>query len=369
MKFTCLQENLLKGIQIAKQSGTKHTTLPVLQNFLIQELQGTLTITSTNLELGIRAHVRGKEEGEGAITIPQDKLLAYVKNLPQDKVQLTVEEQTLHLVSGADFSADFHGITADEFPALPIIQSEHVITLATSDFRNALKLSSVSLPKNDYRPEIAGVYVSKKGQTLIFTGTDGFRLSEKRFQIPALDDQEFAYIIPAKTVAEITRILDLTDDEEVSLAFGENQVSITATQVEIISKLVEGNFPQYEGLIPQQFARSLSVDKNDLVQAIRLSAVFASDTVNDVKFSFLDDKTLSIKSSNTEIGENVTNVPISLSGEAGFEITFNYTYLLDGINSCLGDVITLHVNDSDSPAIMKGENPDEFFYLVMPIRE
>jgi DNA polymerase-3 subunit beta len=369
MKFTCLQENLLRGLQIAKQSGMKQTSLPVLQNFLIQDLQGSLTITSTNLEVGIRAHVRGKEEGQGAITVSQEKLLAYIKNLPQEKVSLSLKESTLCIESGKDFSAEFQGITAEEFPSLPQIQAEHTITVSITDLKQSLRLAAVSLPKNDYRPEIAGVFVAKKNQTLIFTGTDGFRLTEKRIQFPALDETEFSYIIPAKTVAEVIRILDLLEDEEVGLSFGENQVTLQASQVELVSKLVEGNFPQYEGLIPQQFSRSFSVDKDDLIQAIRLSSVFASDTVNDVKLHLIDQKSLSIQSSTNMIGKNSTQIPMSLSGEADIEVTFNYNYLLDGINSCPGDVVTIHITDSDSPVILKGDNATDFFYLVMPIRE
>lgn len=374
MQFICLQENLAKGLQIAKQSGVQKTTLPILQNFLITQEQGMLMVTSTNLDIGIKAYIRGKEEGDTdiesqSVTIPQDKLFSYVKNLPQNKTYLTLSEHHLRVESGQDFSADFQGISAEEFPELPEVEEGYSLTLDSQELKHALKRASVSLPKNDYRPEIAGVYIAKKDQELVITGTDGFRLSETKLQIPSIDSDDFQFTIPQKTIAECIRILDIVDDEEVSLLFSQDRLKIQLGHVEITSTLVEGKFPQYEALIPQSFIRELLLDKKTLVQAIKLSSVFTTDSVNDVKIQGVNDTHIALSSSHDEIGNNKSQVPTDMTGDNQFEITFNYTYLLDGIQSCQSEEITLSLNDADSPAILRGKDDDQFLYLVMPIRD
>jgi len=369
MKFTCLQENLLKGLTIARQSSSRATTLPVLNTFLLQGKQGSLTISSTNLEIGIKVTIRGKEEAEGSICIPQDLLLSYIRNLPQDKLDLTVVDKQLTICQGNDITADFQGIISEEFPQLPQIEAESSLTIATTDLKSCLKTVYSALPKNDSRPEIAGVYMSKKGQHIVFVGTDGFRLTERKHIVPVLDEEDFHCTIPSKTVAEMIRVLDLIEDEEVTLEIGSSQLHLISHTVEIVSKLIEGNFPQYEGLIPQHFARTVQGDSQEITQAIKLAAVFSHNSVNDVKLHIQDEHTLKISSSQSQIGTNATNIPIILTGEAGLSIAFNYTYLLDGIQLFGDKVLEFYINDTDSPVIMKSPDIQDVLYLIMPIRD
>lgn len=369
MKFTCLQENLLKGLNIARQSSSRATTLPILQTFLLQGKQGSLTISSTNLEIGIRVHIRGKEDSEGAICIPQDTLLAYIRNLPQDKLNLTVENDELTVEQGEDISAQFKGVVADDFPTLPEIEVEKQINLSSLDFKNALKSVYGSLPRNEFRPEISGVYLAKKDQQLVFVGTDGFRLSEKKLNLENLEGENFSVIIPNKTVAEIIRVLDTVEETEVNIQFGSSQIKIVVDTVEIISKLIDGNFPQYEGLIPQNFKTTFDCDSQELVQAIKLASVFSQNAVNDVKLNLKDEKTLNVNSSDSQTGSNKTKIPIHSTGETGLTITFNYNYLLDGIQLFKEGAIQFHLNDSDSPVILKSAETTDFYYLIMPIRD
>jgi DNA polymerase-3 subunit beta len=369
MKFTCLQENLLKGLNIARQSSSRATTLPVLQTFLLQGKQGSLTISSTNLEIGIRVHIRGKEDSEGAICIPQDTLLAYIRNLPQDKLNLNVENDELTIEQGQDIQAKFKGIIAEDFPNLPEIELENQISINSNDLKQGLKTVYGSLPKNEFRPEISGVYLAKKDNQLIFVGTDGFRLSEKKINLNNLDVEDFSVIIPSKTVAEIIRVLDLLDETEVNIQFGSSQIKLIADTVEIISKLIDGNFPQYEGLIPQTFRTTFDCDSHELVQAIKLSSVFSQNAVNDVKLYLQDDKNLNVSSSDSQTGSNKTKLPVHITGDTGITITFNYNYLLDGIQLFKDGAIQFHLNDTDSPVILKSDENSDFYYLIMPIRD
>lgn len=369
MKFTCLQENLLKGLNIARQSSSRATTLPVLQAFLLQGKQGSLTISSTNLEIGIRVHIRGKEDSEGAICIPQDTLLSYIRNLPQDKLNLSVENDELTIEQGQDIQAQFKGIIAEDFPNLPEIEIENQISINSNDLKQGLKAVYGSLPKNEFRPEISGVYMSKKENQLIFVGTDGFRLSEKKVNLNNLEGDDFSSIIPSKTVSEIIRILDTIDETEVNIQFGSSQIKLIADTVEIISKLIDGNFPQYEGLIPQKFSTNFDCDSQELVQAIKLASVFSQNAVNDVKLHLQDEKNLNVSSADSQTGSNKTTIPVHINGETGFTITFNYNYLLDGIQLFKDGAIQFHLNDTDSPVILKSDDTPDFYYLIMPIRD
>ncbi|MEY3470826.1 MAG: hypothetical protein RLZZ223_176 [Candidatus Parcubacteria bacterium] len=369
MKFTCLQENILKGLNIARQSSSRSTTLPVLQTFLLQGKQGSLTISSTNLEIGIRVHIRGKEDSEGAICIPQDTLLTYIRNLPQDKLNLNVENDELTIEQGQDIQAKFKGMVAEDFPTLPEIEIENQISINSNDLKQGLKAVYGSLPKNEFRPEISGVYLAKKGNQLVFVGTDGFRLSEKKVNLNNLEGDNFSVIIPSKTVAEIIRILDLIDETEVNIQFGSSQIKLIADTVEIISKLIDGNFPQYEGLIPQKFSTTFDCDSQELVQAIKLSSVFSQNAVNDVKLQLQDEKSLSVSSADSQTGSNKTKLPIHINGDTGLTITFNYNYLLDGIQLFKEGIIQFHLNDTDSPVIIKSDDTPDFYYLIMPIRD
>lgn len=369
MKFTCLQENLLKGLNIARQSSSRATTLPILQTFLLQGKQGSLTITSTNLEIGIRVHIRGKEDSEGAICIPQDTLLAYIRNLPQDKLNLSVVNDELTVEQGDDISAQFKGIIAEDFPNLPEIEVENQISINSNDLKQGLKTVYGSLPRNEFRPEISGVYLAKKGNQLVFVGTDGFRLSEKKINLNNLEGSDFSVIIPSKTVAEMIRVLDTIEETEVTLQFGSSQIKLLADTVEIISKLIDGNFPQYEGLIPQFFRTTFDCDSQELVQSIKLASVFSQNAVNDVKLNLQDDKNLNVSSSDSQTGSNKTKIPVHSTGDTGLTITFNYNYLLDGIQLFKEGAIQFHLNDTDSPVIIKSSETPDFYYLIMPIRD
>jgi DNA polymerase-3 subunit beta len=371
MEFTCLQENLEKGLMISRLSGLRRTTLPILQNYLLSVEKGTLVISSTNLDIGVRAYIRGKSNVDGSVSIPQDTLLAYVKNLHQDKINLKVSETKLSLKTETGFQAEFHGQSTEDFPPMPEFTGSHRVTLAVEDLKKALKLVSICLPKNDFRPEIAGVLFSKVNNSLILVGTDGFRLAEKNIPIDGQGTEDFRFVIPTKSVQEVNRILDLVEDTEATVVFGENQVLFTFSNVEVFSKLGSGIFPQYEGLIPQSFRYSISADRGEWIQLVKLASVFSHESVNDIKCTLSDSGVLEISSANAERGANSSPLTVEVEGEIGnvFQITFNYQYLLDGLHSFNSERVTLRVNDSDSPAIICSLEDPDFMYLVMPIRD
>lgn len=370
MKFTCLQENFLRGLQIAKYSSQRPSTLPILQNFLLKTEAGGLTVSSTNLEIAIRVHIRGKEEQEGSITIPQDILTTYIRNLSQSKLDLLSDDNIrLTITQGESTSAEFNGLIASDFPELPQISPEYQVAFQIQELKHSLKKVFSALPKNDFRPEISGVYLNKKAQTLTFVGTDGFRLSEQKIQIPSLDSSEFSIIIPSKTVSELIRILDLVEDEEGVLSIGENQLLFSTSTVEVFSKLIEGNFPQYEALVPQSFQYTIELDPQELTQGIKLSSVFSQNTVNDVKLTF-SGGSATISSTNAMVGKNTTQIPIhSDATDFSISVAFNYGYLLDGIALAGGETLVFCLNDIDSPVILKNPQHTDYFYLIMPIRE
>jgi len=370
MHVTCLQENLAGGLQVAKQK-TRHTTLPILNNFLIKAERGALTVTSTDLELGIKSIIRGRIEDEGSITIPQDKLISYIKHLPGEKVDLELSEETLTVKSGEEFSAQFHGMNSEEFPDLPQFEAKHVLQLDRASFVSALKKASICLAKTNARPEIAGVYLSLHNGVLYLVGSDGFRLSEKQLRLDTEAPEGFSALIPTHTVQELIRILDAQEDEALELSFSDSQVMASLSTTEVISKLLEATFPQYDALIPQDFAYRVAFQKEDLRQAIQLAAVFSTDASHIIRLSFDPEGGLEVKSSQSEVGQNTSRIPVQLElGEQQpFEIMFHYQYLLDGLSAFDGEHLTFSFNDPDSAAVMRDSEDNSLLYLVMPLRE
>jgi DNA polymerase-3 subunit beta len=372
MKAICLQENLSKGIQIVKQSSGRNTTLPILNNILFEISNGEITLYTTNLDIGIKTVIRGKIETEGKLTIPQDKILNYVKNLPHEQVTIEAKENSLTVECNQQYFASFVTMAADDFPMFPTLESKTSLKFSMAIFKQALKRCFTALPKNDFRPELAGVLLKRLANNFFLVGTDGFRLVENTLipeELPSGED--FQVIIPTKTVSELIRIFEMTDDDVVEIVISENQIFLVTASVKIISRLIDKDFPAYEGLIPKDYEKIYKVSRPELIQAIKLSSVFSTDKVFDVDMSFGTDGFVTVGSKNSEVGTSSSKIAvdnINAPKDSKFDIAFNFNYTLDGLNLLASDNIFVKINDADSPVIFADEEETNFFYLIMPIR-
>lgn len=376
MKIICLQENLKKALNIVERIIGRNLTLPVLNNILFSTENNKLKISSTNLEIGINCWINGKVEEEGGITAPAKLISGLVGNLSNKKIELTTKNNSKLTLKADDFIANINGISADEFPIIPKISSQPLLKINGNLLKNSLVQVVEMASLSESRPEISGVYLNleslsdkiNKGQIKL-VATDSFRLAEKNISI---DEQsaklsgKSSLIIPQKTAQELARILSETNSD-VQLILSDNQIMFDLGEVQIISRLIEGQYPDYQQIIPKSFQTQVVADRNELIKNIKVASLF-SGKINDVKL-LIDPKKLiiGIFSKDADVGENKSQMNAKIEGK-GLEIVFNYRYLLDGLNHIYSDKVMMEFNNNASSAIIKPMGDASYLYVIMPIK-
>lgn len=368
MKVFCLQENLKKALNIAERIIGRNLTLPVLNNILLSTEKNKLRVSSTNLEIGINYWLAGKIDKEGSITVPAKLINNLIDNLSNKKIELTARNNKL-TVKSSDFSANINGISADEFPIIPKIKDKVLLKIKGNLLKNSLSQVVEMASLSESRPEISGVYMNFNKKSVKLVATDSFRLAEKNITLEedladGLENQSI--IIPQRTAQELTRILGETDNN-ISFILSGNQVLFDLNDVQIISRLIEGQYPDYNQIIPKSFQTQVVIDRSEFIKNIKAASLFSSK-INDIKLSIKPEKSLvEILAKDADIGENKSQISSKVEGK-GLEIIFNYRYLLDGLNNILTDKIILEFNNSASPALIKPIGDISYIYVVMPIK-
>lgn len=371
MKIQILQENLIKGLNLTSRLITSKTQLPVLANTLFTTEGNRLKIASTNLEMGIVVWLGAKIEKEGAITLPSKILQEYVSSLPAEKIELTVEENTATLISDR-FKASFNGISANEFPLLPK-GDKKIFSFSGGILSEVISQVVYASANDEGRPILTGVLIKNEGGILTFAATDGYRLSVKRINVEKSFEKDFKknLVIPAKCLFELGKIISEVKKQEenlveMTLTEDGNQAIFVFPDIELSTRLLEGEFPDFEKIIPREFTTRVYLDKEEITQAIRISSIFARDSANIVKLSFTDGKVI-ISANSPQIGENIAEVEGKIEGE-GNQIAFNYRFLLDFLNNISSDQIVFEMNGSLNPGVFKPKDDDSFFHIIMPVR-
>lgn len=367
MKFTSTQENLNHGISLAASLAGRSVGLPILNNILLEVTSGILTISSTNLEMGIKTQVRGKAEKDGSFTVSAKILADYINILPATNVSLELLDNQL-LVKCDNFKTKIRGQKAEEFPIIPTLEEKNGLNLDQETFKQALSQTTFATSFDEMRPEINGVLFSINKNHLVLVATDSYRLAEKKINFNKTTTNSKQIIIPLKTLQEIEKIigsnLDILD-----IFIEENQIMFKINSTTVVSRLIEGNFPDYKQIIPSDYKTQVKINKEDLIQATRAAALFTRTGVNDINLKFLS-KTgkIEIKTTNSQVGEQQSVLDSKISGDE-VKVTFNYKYLLDGLQTVQSDNIILEINSSNSPVILKDEKDEDFLYLIMPIKQ
>lgn len=368
MEFICTKENLYKGIIQVQGVAGQATTLPILKNIFIEAKNGSIKLKTTNLEIGITAQIRGKIEKEGSITADARLLSSFISLLSQENVHIILEGKSLLIETGIH-KTKIHGLVAEEFPVIPDIKREKGFKIGVQQFKQALLQVVVAVSSDDARQEISGMFFSIKENILTAAGTDSYRLAEKKLTITGNSDLEESFIIPLKTIKELVRTLT-EEDETASVYIDENQVLFSHGETELITRLIDGQYPNYTQIIPTVFNYSFSVLREDLVHAVKIAGLFASVGSNSITFTLQPSiGELTIVAA-THIGEERTTLPVKIEGKENISIVFDYRYLLDGLNSITDSEVVFHATSHSSPVIMKPKNETEqFIYIVMPIRQ
>ncbi len=371
MKIICLQENLKKGLNIVQNIIGKNLTLPILNNILLDTEKKQLKLSTTDLEIAITDYIPCKVEKEGSVTIPAKVLVNFINNLPNKKIEINIKNNTVYLRC-ENYKSNIKGLNAKDFPIIPKIKSVPVLEINSLKLKNILEQIVNFVSFSDIRPEITGIFFDfSSGKKAKFVATDSFRLGEKLLNIKNNKIQKggpSSIIIPYKTTQELIRIISNQEgDDIIKISIENNQVLFNLAKTQIISKLIEGNYPNYQQLISQQFETTVTIDREEIVKAVKLSSFFSSK-INDVRLKINSKKSLiEIFSQDIELGENLSELKTEIKGK-DLEVIFNHKYLLDGLNSIESKRVILGFNGEVSPGIIRPEGDSTFTYVIMPIK-
>lgn len=364
MKLICTKDNLKRGLfAVSRVVGTGNP-LQVLNNILIKTDEGRIRLSSTNLEIGVNTWIGGKIEEEGSLTVPAKLINEYIHNLPTEKVVLeTTDNNTLKLES-ENYHTSVKGLSADDFPLIPQVQEESLAKIDSQELKNALSETAWASSNNETQPEISGIFMSFEGQELRIAATDRYRLAQRVSQLlePAKRNKEV--IIPSRTIGELYKILSMGVGM-VEVYFSESQVMFKFEDTELISRLIDGQYPDYRQIIPKEFKTETEISREEFLHALKATSLFAPDS-NNVTVE-LSQSGLIVKASSVAAGDNTTQIPAKVTGEDNTAV-FNYRYILDCLNNLTEATVTLKMINDASPAQITPVGRDNYLYIVMPIK-
>ncbi|MFH0853497.1 MAG: DNA polymerase III subunit beta [bacterium] len=365
MKFSCTQENLHQGLEIVSRASGKNAALPILSNILISAESTSVRLTATNLEIGISCLVRGKVESEGAYTVQSRLLNEFVSLLPGDRIDVGTENESLKLKTDQT-QTTIKGLPAEEFPLIPKIEKINPIKIDPTELKRAISQVIFAAAQDNTRPEINGVYLEIKDKELIMAATDSYRLSEKKIALENTKEPKKA-IIPTRALQELLRILD-NEAGQTILYITENQLLACIGDIELVSRLIEGQYPDYSQIIPQEAKTTATLPVAELTRIIKAASLFCKTGINDINIKLEPGKRITINTANTQVGEHATGLEGDIVGQPS-ACVFNYRYLLDGLGSIETEDVILEITDSESPGLLKPTNKQPHQYLIMPIRQ
>lgn len=367
MKLQVLQEKLSRGLNIASRFASSRAQLPVLGNILLTTKKNKLLISSTNLEISVAISVGAQVKKEGDITIPARTITDLVGNLPNEVVNLEAKKEKMS-VSTENFDSIVSGMNAGDFPDVPSSTRKGAIKLPGEQFQKALSQIIFAASVDETRPVLTGVlFILKKG-SLTMVATDGFRLSQKKISVKGIKKKK-TIIIPKNALNELMRLAG--DEEEIKFGIknSDNQVIFGLSNITLTSRILEGEFPDFEKIIPDKSKYTVSVDKEEILRAVKLASVFARDSANIVKLSVAK-KSLTVSAESQQSGEQETELDVKVGGSIGkgFEIAFNYRFLEEFLNSVDGEGVEFKFSEPSSPGIFVDPKDKEYLHLIMPVK-
>ncbi len=367
MKFTCTQENLAHGLSVVARIASKSTNLPILNNILVKAEQGGIELMATNLEIGVTTRIRGKVEEEGRCTIPARVFTEYIALLGKESVTVAQEGTTMIIQSG-NAETKLRGLPAEDFPLIPSIEKQTHHSVEGTALRQAISQVIFAAASDDTRPEISGVYVRFVEKEVCLAATDSYRLTERRLALQEPAAAEVAFIMPVRALQELLRVID-AEGAPVSFYVTPNQVLCTYGDTELVSRLIDGQYPDYRQIIPQRHDTHARTATAELLQALRATSLFSRPGINDVALTLeREEQRIVLKAANTQVGENWRAVPAAVEGIDN-TIVFNSRYVLDGLTSMESDEVTFSMTNSASPGVLQPVGNEQHLYIIMPIKQ
>jgi DNA polymerase III subunit beta len=373
MKVTILQESLARGLSIVSRAVSPRSTLPVLSNVLIASDEGRMRLSATNLELGITCWIGAKIEEEGSTTVPARTFSDLVATLPSEQVSLNLNAstQTLNVHCGPS-NTDIKCIDAQEFPPLPVPDMEGAILLNVADFKDMIAQVVFAASVDEARPVLMGVLVMVDKDIITMASADGFRLSVRKGTLSQPATQPFTAIIPARTLGELARVAG-DGNEMISMVLpkGRGQVVFRMKEVELVSQLIDGTFPDYQQIIPRAYKSRTILSTPALLKACKQAEIFAREGSNVARFNIksagdLEPGSVEISAQSEETGSNETIVAATIDG-TGLLIAFNVKYLREVLEVIKSPNVALETSAANAPGVIRPVGDDNFLHVIMPM--
>jgi len=371
MKIVCRQENLAKGLSIVGRAVATRSALPVLSNILLATDESRLKLSATNLEISVNCWVGADVKEEGAITVPARLLTNFVNSLPPEPIELNLiaRTQTLNLRCGR-YEANIKGIDAQEFPLILVPEEDKAASFATADLAKMIDCVVFAAATDESRPVLTGVYTELTPQGVTLAAADSYRLSVISSTIPQAPPERVSIIIPARALQELRRISGEAESVTMLVSSTRNQVFFRMPEVELISQLVEGTFPDYRQIIPTTHNTRVVATTAELLPALRMASIFARDAANIVRLQAIPNDggvgRLIVSATSAEHGDNVSELDVTVDGQP-IEIAFNVRYLLDALEVIDTAQVALETRDPTSPGVIKPVGGPDFVHIIMPM--
>jgi DNA polymerase-3 subunit beta len=365
MEITVTQEKLNRALSAVSRIASIKTQLPILSNILLRTDGSRLLVAATNLEIAITQYIGAKIIKPGSITIPARLMSEFISSLPKESVELKVVNDNLHIKSGT-YKSIINGFVADDFPELPTINESSSIqySIKVEDFKQAVSQTVITTSNDSTRPVLTGVYWHSFEGQLYLASTDGYRLAERRLVETKSD---VSAIIPTQTLQEVLR--NITDEsDQIDILFDETQVRFRINETEIISRLIDGNFPDYRQLVPKSSETTITLNKSDFIRITKIAGLFARESGGSVTLTAdKEKKTLSIHSIASQMGENTSETAAEVTNDG--QITLNSRYLSEALSVIDGDTVEFSFSGKIAPCVLKSTKPNtDYYHIIMPLK-
>ena len=370
MKLTCPQDNLSKGLATVNRAVSTRSTMPILSNILLATDGPRLKLSATNLELSINCWIEAEVEQEGRVAAPARLLQEFVNSLPSAPVSMELNPSNrvikMHCLRT---DGNIRGVNADEFPAIPTVEEGTVFRQPAHLLKEMINQVAIAAATDDSRPIFTGV-LTVIGETMTMVAADGFRLGKRSAEIDGGPDQEVSLIIPARSLQELARVLPdgKGQDElvEIALTPNKNQVMFKTASVELVSRLIEGQFPNYKQIMPKEWKTQVEVAAGAFLNAAKTASFFARDSANIVRIH-VESGELTVRAESTELGDNESKIDAVVNGEPAADIAFNAKYLTDALSVVESELVKLEVVSAGAPGVIKPVNSTDYEHVIMPM--
>jgi DNA polymerase-3 subunit beta len=369
MKLRVLQENFAKALSISSRFSSTKAQLPVLSNVLLRAKNNKLAISATNLETSVSLSIGAKVEEEGVITVPSKTITDVVSNLRPDQVSLESHKERLKILASS-FKSAVSGMNSSDFPVVPNSVGKNAMNIPAEAFSSALSKVLFAVSVDETRPVLTGVLLIIKDASIVLVSTDGFRLSQKRIPLKLkkkLEEQRM--ILPKNILGELSRIKGDKETIKFDYKVKENQVVFGVDSSVLSSRIIEGEFPDFERIVPKKADIIVNVDKEELLQAVKLASVFARDSANVVRVIIKKD-VFEISAESSQSGSQETKIDAKVEGDnlKKFTTAFNFRFLEEFLSVVEGDDVRMEFSESNSPAVFADPKDTNFLHIIMPVK-